>query len=81
MVVLIVVLVEAFSLLVLNFVIESCCFEWHRVVQYVATSTRAHTHTQKIKFAPVTRMVVVTRRFVTHMTFGASSSRVRFLDV
>jgi hypothetical protein len=63
-------LVEAFSLLVMNFVVESCCLSSgdRRVQVCCYFYTRAHTlkHKKKKKtFAPVTRMVVVTRQFVT----------------
>jgi hypothetical protein len=76
----VVVLVEAFSLLVLNFVVESCCC---RVASYSSSMllllhARTHQNKKKKNFAPVTRMVVVTRRFVTYGIRAGSTRDLGF---
>jgi hypothetical protein len=50
----------------MNFVVESCCCQGVDIESSMSLLLHARTHhKKKKKFAPVTRMVVVTRRFVT----------------
>ena len=66
----------AFSLLVMNIEVTSCWFSRGDVESSVLLLLHARTHlkhTQK-KIAPVTRMVVVTRRFVTNRLDRDSAS-------
>jgi hypothetical protein len=73
-------LVVCFCLLAMNTVVASCWMSRGDIESSVFLLLHARTHLthKKKKFAPVTRMVVVTRRFVTYGIRAGSTRDLGF---